>query len=589
MLTDEQSAIVTAAATDRQLVTAGPGTGKTHTLVARLAHLVDNQGLAPGGVLALSFSRAAVGELRRRLRSSDSEAAAIRPVTFDSFATRVLADVDPDGQWSTESFDGRIAQAIERIDDFAEFLEEIDYLCVDEVQDLVSVRMRFVRALLAKLDVGFILLGDPAQGIYDFSLADGETSEEHGSPAFYRWIRSSMADTLVESRLTINHRAKSQAAKDACALGPTVEVDPSTAGSDLFEILEDSPKIPNLSFLGNSIDSGRTAILCRNNGEALWVSKALDEIGIDHVVQRGAQNRMVAPWLARACAVSQGGIVSKAKMERLLDLLNEEVPGAAPSIDEAWRPLRQMGRADASVDLDRVVTRLRTGGVPEELLLGQSAAVTVSTVHRAKGLEFERVVVIPDGWGPSFEDEDAKTLFVALSRTIDHLMHADLPALVGYLKKHSYADRWTYTSYKSWPKAMEIVRDDVATLDPPKGDGGCVETQRLLWEEVRPGDPVELRFDRALIGSPGAIYDVVWKDKVIASMSDEFGRTLLSVIKYAKNWSYPKRITGLRVDGVRSIGGDQLVTNQLGLGTGGAWLSPSLSGLGHFEYDKKGQ
>jgi len=537
----------------------------------------------------LSFSRAAVGELRRRLRSADSDAAAIRPVTFDSFATRVLAEVDPDGPWSSESFDGRIAQAIERIDDFAEFLEDIDYVCVDELQDLVSVRMRFVRALLTKLDVGFILLGDAAQGIYDFSLADGETPEDDGATAFYRWVRSYFAEDLVESRLTINHRAKSQPAKDACALGPKVEVDPATAGTELYEILEDSPKIPSLSFLERCADQGRTAILCRNNGEALWVSKTLDDLAIDHVVQRGSQNRMVAPWLARACALSQGGIVSKAKMQKLLQLLSDEVPDAVPTIDEVWRPLRQMGSSDGSVDLDRVVTRLRTGGVPEEMLLGQEAGVTVSTVHRAKGLEFERVVVIPDGWGPSFEDEDAKTLFVALSRTIDHLMQADLPKLNGYLQKHSYADRWTYTSFKKWPKAMEVVRDDVATLDPPVGDGDHFETQRLLWEEVRPGDPVELRFVRVVIGSPGALYDVVWKDKVIASMSDEFGRTLLSVIKYAKKWSYPKRITGLHIDGVRSIGGDQLVTNQLGLGRGGAWLAPSLSGLGHFEYDKKGQ
>ena len=111
-LTEEQRAVSEAPVGARQLVIAGPGTGKTHTLVARLAHLVEEEEVFSGAVLALSFSRAAVNELRRRLRASGDDASRIVPVTFDSFATRILANVDPDGEWTTKSFDGRIEAAI---------------------------------------------------------------------------------------------------------------------------------------------------------------------------------------------------------------------------------------------------------------------------------------------------------------------------------------------------------------------------------------------------------------------------------------------------------------------------------------------
>ena len=49
------------------LVLAGPGTGKTTTLVEAVVHRVEQRGLAPEQVLALTFSRTAAQELRERV------------------------------------------------------------------------------------------------------------------------------------------------------------------------------------------------------------------------------------------------------------------------------------------------------------------------------------------------------------------------------------------------------------------------------------------------------------------------------------------------------------------------------------------
>ena len=51
------------------LVIAGPGTGKTSTLVGRVAYLVRERGAAPDSILALTFSNKAAGEMRERLRA----------------------------------------------------------------------------------------------------------------------------------------------------------------------------------------------------------------------------------------------------------------------------------------------------------------------------------------------------------------------------------------------------------------------------------------------------------------------------------------------------------------------------------------
>jgi DNA helicase-2/ATP-dependent DNA helicase PcrA len=56
-----------AAAATPALVVAGPGTGKTSTLVGRVAYLVFERGVDPARILALTFSNKAAQEMRERL------------------------------------------------------------------------------------------------------------------------------------------------------------------------------------------------------------------------------------------------------------------------------------------------------------------------------------------------------------------------------------------------------------------------------------------------------------------------------------------------------------------------------------------
>ncbi len=109
-LTPEQEA-ATARRRGQLLVAAGAGSGKTAVLVERYVRAVREDGLAPGRILAITFTERAAGELRARVRArllAAGEREAARDLegapigTFHGFCARLLrthapaAGLDPD-------------------------------------------------------------------------------------------------------------------------------------------------------------------------------------------------------------------------------------------------------------------------------------------------------------------------------------------------------------------------------------------------------------------------------------------------------------------------------------------------------------
>jgi DNA helicase-2/ATP-dependent DNA helicase PcrA len=86
-LDPEQQAAVTARR-GPVCVLAGAGTGKTRTITRRIAHLVSAGHVAPGQVLAVTFTARAAGELRTRLRSFG--VGGVQARTFHAAALRQL-------------------------------------------------------------------------------------------------------------------------------------------------------------------------------------------------------------------------------------------------------------------------------------------------------------------------------------------------------------------------------------------------------------------------------------------------------------------------------------------------------------------
>ncbi len=105
------------------VVVAPAGTGKTRTLTARFAWLVE-QGLRADSILALTFSAPAAAEMRERLELSiESPYEELHVATFHSFCTRLLQDealeacLDPFLTPVTPA--DRLALLLERIDELS--------------------------------------------------------------------------------------------------------------------------------------------------------------------------------------------------------------------------------------------------------------------------------------------------------------------------------------------------------------------------------------------------------------------------------------------------------------------------------------
>jgi DNA helicase II / ATP-dependent DNA helicase PcrA len=78
------------------VVLAVAGAGKTTTMVARVAHLVE-RGVEPASILVTSFSRAAVADVRARLEREPA-LAEVETGTFHSLAYRIVRKADERGQ-----------------------------------------------------------------------------------------------------------------------------------------------------------------------------------------------------------------------------------------------------------------------------------------------------------------------------------------------------------------------------------------------------------------------------------------------------------------------------------------------------------
>jgi DNA helicase II / ATP-dependent DNA helicase PcrA len=75
------------------LIVAGPGTGKTRTLVGRIARLIEDECIAPDGITAITFTRKAAGELRERLQARvGPKARLVRATTFHALGLSFLRE-----------------------------------------------------------------------------------------------------------------------------------------------------------------------------------------------------------------------------------------------------------------------------------------------------------------------------------------------------------------------------------------------------------------------------------------------------------------------------------------------------------------
>jgi len=606
VLSKEQIEIVEAPLEDRTLVTAGAGTGKTLVLISRLANLIDRYRLQPGReVLVLSFSRSAVTEIRNRLKPATGNVRFVRAQTFDSFGTRLLSDTDPNGPWVDQhwSYEDRIRQATALMKENPEAKAQIKryaHVFVDEIQDLVGDRVEMVKAILDISNAGFTLLGDPAQGIYNFQL-EGKARKE-GANAFYRWLREHFGSELHEATLSENYRARTKISQKALWAGPALSgQDPNypliknNLEVTMMELQPLSKPDQIVKFLPPV--KGKTAILCRNNGQALLVSRSLWDAGIEHCLQRQATDRVLPKWIGVLLYdVKQSKIGKTLFLEKYTSLY-----GASDG-EQGWRSIKRIedGPAKDTLDVRLLAQRIQLGAVPDELCEHTSANLVVSTIHRAKGMEFERVAILVDesDQSPKYDfdlelAEETRVLYVALTRCSNEMYQLISEKHVGFLTK-SPLERWV-VKYNRWKYSdFEIRGDDVHSHDPAGGfviaATDALGLQQYITANVKPGDEVQLLLMTVEDNEfPGFSYEVIHQGTPIGVMSKKFTYDFYNTLSlgWRRRNNWPSVIDGVRVEAVDTVSGPQGTGRRCGLGESDIWLRVRVSGLGHLKFQKE--
>jgi DNA helicase II / ATP-dependent DNA helicase PcrA len=582
----DQLAVVEAPVDKRLLVIAGAGQGKTEVVVSRIDFLVNEEDLsASEEVLVLSFSRAAVSAVRTRLDLRDVAAANVR--TFDSFASLLLlgAEIQPEG-----SFDARIRRAtrlLKESDKVPPAVESLRHVVIDEVQDLVGDRADFVLAILNLLDsdAGITALGDPLQGVFDFQL-DDSYSQTTAEKVFEILEGQFGCESVALGK---NYRARGKYPKVVVTLGTKLrDMEYGDEAEELLSaVVAHLPDRGGIESWSTEVSRGKkAAVLCTTNADVLRVSRYFNDHGIAHAVRRQAQDFGAAKWIAGALGPLPGPKERRSEVEAAMARLL-----AQHEIEQKWNELKMAEgrrREFDALDLVKVGKLIKARAIPLPLTEPDLSSVIVSTIHRAKGLEFDVVYVVEPTWTPNDEDEWTKVCreYVALSRARDDIFRCELPKpdsmiraddrLWGRFKEEVWSKR---KRGKKWTKAFEFQYNDVETTYPASAANvSAGEVQATLQSPHLVGQQLTAELDESESTDESPSYLLVTeRGELVGRTSVAFNDAFAKAFGWLRSW--PGIVDGLTLVSVETVAGDPRESEKVSLGTSGFWLVPRVTGL----------
>ncbi len=320
----DQERIVTFRADRNLLVLAGPGSGKTRTVVHRCAWLVRVKRVKPGAVLVLCYNHSAGVLVKKRLRKLiDKDARGVSVMTFHCLAMQITgktpgmtmegrtrekirgitSHIPPSEQSLSQWFDTVITEATEILlgkkelpglapDDIREqILAGYEYILVDEYQDIDEAQYDLISAVAGRrLKTGsteghsgklnIMAVGDDDQSIYGFRNASvkfiRKFREDYAAEVFHLTenFRSGPAVMDLGNALIAHNR-------DRMKTGHPMKISPQR--------LSQRPKGEVLFFKARGVmDQARqvaaalTHLSAKNPAPALEQMAVLSRNGLDH-------------------------------------------------------------------------------------------------------------------------------------------------------------------------------------------------------------------------------------------------------------------------------------------------------------------
>ena len=378
------------------VVAAGPGSGKTRVLVHKLASLLLLEDVKHEQLLMLTFSRAAATEFKQRLMELIGNAAHFVEIkTFHSYCFDLLGRIG-----NLEESRNVVSNAAEMICQGEVEPNKIGktVLVIDEAQDMGAEEYTLVKALMTNNEeMRVIAVGDDDQNIYEFRGSD--------SGYMYRLAQKS-GSTFVE--MTENYRSARQPVDFANGFlknihkriksTPIISMRKEKGWVEVIRHQSEYMYQPLVENLLQHRDKGTSCVLTQTNEEAVILMALLQKHGINSKLIQSMDGLRF--W-------------NMAEMRYFLRYINKRIK--TPLItEELWEEAKHntFSTYDRSLSLmyvKRCVEQFEQTNKTKyfsdfkEFLFESSvedfcdvsgADVVVSTIHKAKGREFDDVYML---------------------------------------------------------------------------------------------------------------------------------------------------------------------------------------------------
>ncbi|WP_276485680.1 RecQ family ATP-dependent DNA helicase [Paraflavitalea pollutisoli] len=417
-LSPAQLKIINDAASQHIVVAAGPGSGKTRVLVHKLASLLLTEDVKHEQLLMLTFSRAAATEFKKRLIELIANAAHyIEIKTFHAYCFDLLGRVG-----NLPAAEQIIATTVSKIRNKEIEASKITktVLVVDEAQDINTDEYELVSCLMEENeDMRVILVGDDDQNIYGFRGADAanmqrlitdKTATKHELVDNYR-SRKNIVSFCNGWVSTIEHRLKDF---------PCFAIQTTDGVIDIVEYLHGNIIVPLSSAIQQAPLSGSTCVLTTTNKEAQLLVGLLTQMGLPaKLIQTNDAFNLSVLYELRCFTdlvdqhnddpliVEEEWAVAKRKWMELIGGSNKKE--LALSVINAFESVNTVRKYKSDLNAFLFESRI------EDFVKIDSEVIYVSTIHKAKGKEFNNVFLLLKDYYPG-NDEAKRLFYVAATR-----------------------------------------------------------------------------------------------------------------------------------------------------------------------------
>ena len=404
------------------VVAAGPGSGKTRVLVHKLASLLLLEDVKHEQLLMLTFSRAAATEFKQRLMELIGNAAHFVEIkTFHSYCFDLLGRIG-----NLEDAKNVVSKAAEMIAQGEVEPNKIGktVLVIDEAQDMGVEEHALVKALMTNNEeMRVIAVGDDDQNIYEFRGSD--------SSYMYRLTQES-GSTFVE--MTENYRSARHPVD--FANGFLKAIDKRIKSAPIISMRKEEgwvevtrhqskymyqPLVENLLQLR---DKGTSCVLTQTNEEAVILVALLREHGINCKLIQSMDGLRF--WNMAEMRYFLRYIDKRVKTPLITEELWEETKHVTFSTYDRSLSLMYVKRCIEQFEQTNKVKYLSDfkefifESSVEDFCDVSGADVVVSTIHKAKGREFDDVyMLISDNY--SKDAHLMRRYYVGITRTKNRL------------------------------------------------------------------------------------------------------------------------------------------------------------------------